>query len=158
MAAFFLRMIRGLGWFLVVSSVVCLTASLLFYVRTRRFVVSAKRAEGIVIKLVERQDPDSGTVYHPVVRFRDSDGREHEIYSSVGAYPPSFRVGDKVTMIYTDGRPEEAVVDGFWYVWLTPVLLGIVGLTHAVIALAFLAIDTWLSYRRNPNLAVAHAT
>lgn len=154
MRSILLRLIRGLGWFLVASSAICLTASAVSGILTWRFVASATRARGTVIKVVERQSPDSGTMFHPVVRFRDSVGKEHEIFSSVGAYPPSYSAGEPVTMIYAKARPEEAIIDGFWYVWLVPAVLGIIGFSHAVVAAVLLALDKWLRSRRKATPGV----
>ncbi|MBA3243086.1 MAG: DUF3592 domain-containing protein, partial [Acidobacteria bacterium] len=48
-------------------------ASVLLWIRTRRFVAEALRAEGTVVGLAEGEG-ESGTVYAPVVRFRTRGG------------------------------------------------------------------------------------
>ena len=79
------------------------------------------------MKLVEDHSGDSGTTYRPVFVFRDSKEREHEIHSSVGSYPPAYKVNDKVSVLYNVEEPENAVIDGFFFIWLMPFVLGIIG-------------------------------
>jgi hypothetical protein len=91
-----------------------------------------------VTKLVESRSGDSGTVFRPVFVFRDAQGAEHEIYSTVGTYPPAHKVGDKVSVLYKADEPENAVIDAFFDVWLLPLILGIIGAAQMLAALVVL--------------------
>jgi hypothetical protein len=105
------------AWFAVVSAVICLVISLFAFLHARSFTRSATRAQGTVVRLETRESRDSGMVYHPVVTFQDAHGATQELYSSVGSFPPSHRVGDTVTVLYRAEEPRKAKLDGFFYVW-----------------------------------------
>jgi hypothetical protein len=143
------RMIRFLGWVLVVVSAILLIAFVVSFVITRRFVDSATRAEGTIVKLIEARDSDSGPMYRPVFTFRDSNEVEHEVQSSVGSNPPAFKVGDQVKVLYTKERPENATLDSFMSVWFFPLVIGICGATHLVIGLVFLGLAKWVKAPQN---------
>ncbi len=134
------RLLKIMGFFFGAMSIVMLIVSFFDYVHTRRFVDIAARGEGTVIKLVETQNRDSGTTYRPVFAFRDSKGREHEICSSVGSCPPAYKVGEKVSVLYNAEEPENAVLDGFFDVWLMSLIFGMIGTVQAVAALILLLV------------------
>ena len=134
------RVMLIVGWCLGVSSIACLVASLIMYIHVREFVKSAARANGTVIKLVENRSSDSGATYRPVFVFRDSREREHEINSAVGSYPPAYKIGDKVTVLYNIEEPENASLDGFFDLWLMPLVLGSIGGVHLLVAVFLLVL------------------
>jgi hypothetical protein len=134
------RVMKVVGWCLGASAVACLVSSLAVYIHVRQFVETAARANGKIIKLVENRSSDSGMTYRPVFVFRDSDGRDHEIYSSVGSCPPAYKVGEEVTVLYNKGDPENASLAGFFDLWLMPLVLGCIGAVHLLIAFVLLIV------------------
>jgi hypothetical protein len=136
------RLLKILGRLCAALGAISLVASIVTYIHACRFVDSAARAEGTVIKMVERRSRDSGTMYSPVFVFRDAQGRNHEIYSSVSRYPPAYKVGETVTVLYDGDDPDHAKLDGFFDLWLVPLVLGIIGGANMIIALAFLAVPS----------------
>jgi uncharacterized protein DUF3592 len=84
------------------------------------------RAPGAVVSLVEKSDSD-GSSYYPVVRFRDSTGSEVRFKDRFGSNPPSYHVGDTVTVLYEREKASAAMIDrGFWN-WLPASLLAALG-------------------------------
>jgi uncharacterized protein DUF3592 len=84
------------------------------------------RAEGEVVRLKrEYSSDDSGrTVYFAIVRFRTDKNERVEFKDRMGSNPPSYRRGDKVSVLYLADNPREAVIDrGFWGNWAVPGLL-----------------------------------
>ena len=132
------------GLFFAVFNV-ALIATPFIYIHTRRFVDSASRAEGRVVKLVQEKDGRSSGVYFPVFVFCDSNGAEHEIRSSSGTYPPSYKVGESVTVLYTPDRPAEtATLNGTFDLWGGPMIVGLVGGFGMVISLLILLVVQFL--------------
>ena len=85
------------------------------------------RAPGEVVRLQrDYSSDDSGrTVYFAIVRFRTESNVRVEFKDSVGSNPPSYRRGDKVTVLYLADNPQrDAMIDhGVWGNWVIPALL-----------------------------------
>jgi hypothetical protein len=146
------------GWFLIASGVICLLISGFFAIRTRNFLRTASRAEGIVIRLVEKrgESADSGNTFSPVYIFRDGGGYGHEILSSASSYPPLYAVGEKIGVYYQARHPEEARIDGFFELWGTSTIAGGVGTVDLVVGMVLLCWPViWGKFRRKPSVVEA---
>jgi hypothetical protein len=89
------------------------------------------RAPGVVISLADNWDSD-GTVYHPVVRFTDATGEPVEFKDRIGSDPPSYHVGEAVTVLYEKDAPaQQAMIDRGGWNWLPSILLGLFGTIFA---------------------------
>ena len=139
----FSRTTKGLGRSFIVLSLLFMVAAVVWWICDWRFVNSASRAEGVVVKLVESRDSDSGATYRPVFAFRDSNQVTHEIQSSVGSSPPAFRVGDEVEVLYSKDDPDNAAIDRFMFLWFFPVTFGIIGAVQLILGLTFLGMGRW---------------
>jgi len=85
------------------------------------------RVTGTVASLYEKSDSD-GSTYYPVVRFLDSNDAEVRFKDHVGSNPPSYRVGDPVTVLYVRGSAaSSAMIDRGRWNWLPTGLLGLFG-------------------------------
>jgi Protein of unknown function (DUF3592) len=122
--------------FLIIA-VIAGTAAVLWFANTLTFIGSAVSAPGKVVELKRTNcGRDKDVCYAPRVRFREEvAGREVEFVSSFSSNPPAFQVDDQVMVLYSPGRPEKAVVQGFFSIWGGVVLLlgfsivfGIVGI------------------------------
>ena len=68
--------------------------------------------------------------YYPVVRYRTAQNLSVEFKDSIGTNPPSFRPGDKVTVLYLAEDPRmQAMIDRgrFWNSAL-PLALALAGI------------------------------
>jgi uncharacterized protein DUF3592 len=115
----------------------------------------AQRAEATVTKL-ERvfvdvdpgpgPGPKPGFDHVPVVRFQDGS-RQVEVRVTNVVHPVGkFSVGQKVSVVYRAGRPEEARIPSFFEFYLPTLVFGGVGIIFDLIALAL-----WTAIRRNRN-------
>lgn len=68
-------------------------------------------ARGVVVDLQENYDSD-GSSYAPVVQFKTENGQSVTFTSSYSANPPSYDVGDTVTVVYPLETPEDAIIKG----------------------------------------------
>jgi hypothetical protein len=105
-----------------------LAGTIFFYQRTRSFVDGVETAEGTVVELNR-----SSSTYRPVVRFRDRRGEEIEFMSSTGSNPPSYSRGERVEVLYLPSRPDQAQINGFFSLWLGPLILGFLGVVFLLI-------------------------
>jgi hypothetical protein len=82
-----------------------------FYLREYNLERSGYSAQGIVVDLVESSD-DDGTSYAPVVRFTAHNGRTLEFQSGCYACPPTYEIGQTVTVLYPADDPSKAILKG----------------------------------------------
>jgi hypothetical protein len=125
------------GGFMVLMAVGFFAGSVYTYFHARSFLQTAVKAEGTVVKLVEEPGSGHGPSYFPVFKFTDSQGWEQQANSKVGSNPPSYKVGDKVNLLYDPNDPTSAVTDTFWGVWIWPVALCGAGVFDLVFAFLF---------------------
>ncbi|HEX3395909.1 MAG TPA: DUF3592 domain-containing protein [Steroidobacteraceae bacterium] len=77
------------------------------------------RSAGTVESL-EATHSDNNTTYHPVVQFATARGDHVRFRDSVGSNPPSFHVGDQVTVLYLADDTHSAIIDRGPVNWLPP--------------------------------------
>lgn len=145
------------GWGFIAMAVITLTISFFVYRHAHSFVQSASRAQATITKLTERPGHDSGTVYYPVFRFQDGKGQAHEIDSSSGQYPPAYKVGDTVTVLYQPEQPENAKLDRFFDVWGWAAMLGGFGVLDLVVGSGLLVFVIIIQRSKHEPLP-SHAT
>jgi len=83
------------------------------------------RAEGEVVRVVSESGSGGHYSYYPVVRFHTEQNAVVEFKDSIGTNPPSYRPGDKVSVLYLADDPRgEAIIDrGAFWNWAIPALL-----------------------------------
>jgi Protein of unknown function (DUF3592) len=105
------------------------------------------RAQGQVVRLKsEYSSGSNGGHYtsYPIVRFRTENNVTVEFRDNVGSDPPSYRPGDKVTVLYLPANPQQDVtIDrGIWWNWALP---GVVFLAAAFV------VSLLITMRRKPT-------
>jgi hypothetical protein len=90
---------------------------------SRNFVNHSAQARGYVVRL--NRDSD---VYKPVVDFRTPDGTRIELQSNSGTSPPTYGVGEIVTVFYDPADPHSAVLDDWFSLWGGGAILGAMSL------------------------------
>jgi hypothetical protein len=108
------------------------------------------RVDGTVVSLKGEWSSGSGRShynYFPIVRYRTQAGATVEFKDSVGSNPPSWRPGDKVTVLYrADTRGRDAIIDrGLFWNWAIPVLLFVGGALLAWLFLVMWRSGAWRS-------------
>lgn len=102
------------------------------------------RAEGRVVRLHRESSSGSSSdySYYPVVEFRTRDNKRIQFKDSVGTNPPSYRPGDKVTVLYLAETPQnDAIIDrGRVWNWAIPGILFLAALVAVFILLGTLRI------------------
>jgi hypothetical protein len=96
--------------------------------RVARLEATGFRADGEVVRLNEQYSSGShggSYSYYPVVRYKTEKNTTIEFKDSVGSNPPSYRRGDKVTVLYLENDPKgEAIIDrGLFWNWAIPGIL-----------------------------------
>ena len=104
------------------------------YQRTARFLGdTAQPATGEVVALLEGTGSDGGTTWTPQFTWTDDAGVERTSTTSWSSSPPAFSVGEPIDLLYDPASPEDVRVDGFFSLWLGPVILAAMAAFSAVL-------------------------
>lgn len=114
-----------------VFAVALFSACAYSYKSTHDFLRSAHRSTGVVVSVVGGSDEAT----YPHVRFVDSIGQAHEFDSDLKSHPPRYSVGEQVPVLYLLDAPESAQIEGFFELWLVPLITGVIGLALSVAAI-----------------------
>ena len=133
--------------------VTLLIVALLLFWHTRTFIDQAATAPGTVIDLVESRS-DKSTTYRPVVRFVAESGQQIEFTSSSSTNPPSYSVGEDVTVLYLPAEPQNASLTGFFDLWGGAMIVGGLGCVFSLIGAGFVVFD--LLRRRKEEFLKQH--
>jgi hypothetical protein len=128
---------RRNAWILVVIGLALSGGAAYLVKDTLAFVARATASPGRVVEL-RSHSASKGSVYRPVVRFEPDGGPERTFESSTGSNPPSYHLGEAVTVLWTPGHPEEARIQSFGDLWFGPLALGLMGLLCGVLGVVFL--------------------
>lgn len=103
------------------------------YVAKQRagFLSEARPAVGEVIDFNRRTSTSDGktkTTWYPIVRYRPA-GRDAPVtfQHDTGSSAPAYRRGESVTVLYTPGDPDQAIIDEGLMNWLGPGIMILVG-------------------------------
>ncbi len=87
------------------------------------------KTEGTVLRMREiPSNQDAGITWAPVIKFTDRAGTEHTFESTVSSDPPVYKTGDKVELLYPEGKPKDVFINSFMEKWMTPIMLGVAGI------------------------------
>jgi hypothetical protein len=87
---------------------------------------SGLRAPGEVIRIKSEYSSgrNGGYNYYPIVRYRTERNETVEFKDSIGSNPPSYRPGDRVTVLYRADDPRDVIIDrGAFWNWAIPAVL-----------------------------------
>jgi hypothetical protein len=93
-----------------------------------RLELSGLRAQGEVERLVGESSSRGSYSYHAIVRYRTEKNIRIDFKDNVGSNPPSYRPGDRVTVLYLPDNPRgKAIIDrGVFWNWAIPGMLFVV--------------------------------
>ncbi len=97
--------------------------------QTAEFLETAVSSSGEVVDFeVKQRDGENSVSYSPVVKF-SHEGEVFQFTSPVSANPPAYEVGDAVEILLDPLNPEAAKINGFLFLWLFPLVFGVIGFT-----------------------------
>ena len=112
---------RWIAWTVLGIGALILAGGLALGLGSLRHVLYGERADGQVVEI--RRE---GDMYAPVVRFRLSSGETQEVQDlATGA--PDFAAGDRITVLYMPGDPDDFRIDTFERLWLSAIIVTVFG-------------------------------
>lgn len=139
-----MKTLKIIKYIFIIVGVGMLIGTFFIYKKTTNFLETAITAEGTVVNLLQSRSNNSSsnsTMYTPVVRFTDKQGKEFEFTSSTSSNPPAYNTGEIVEVLYAPKTPEDATIKGFFSIWLGTLILGGIGSIFAIIGLGFFVYD-----------------
>ena len=88
----------------------------------RRFMATARRAQGVVESLKRESYGRRGVLYFPVVRFTTESGVAIASTSDTGRNESAYRVGQTVSVLYDPKKPSQMRIDSFSSRWIGVIL------------------------------------
>jgi hypothetical protein len=87
--------------------------------RTQLFLRSCVTTQGWIVGLKPVHSARNGSItYAPAFRFNVPGTHFSTVVSRTSSNPPAFKWGERVTVRYPAGHPEQAVIDSFGQLWL----------------------------------------
>lgn len=139
------RAIRTTGILRIVFGLVCLAillAALGVYLFGTVLSSATARTPGQVVELAF-----NGKGRVPVVSYT-VEGRSYTHRSELSTSPPSFKVGDQVTILYDPNNPQSSAIEGYRVGSFVALLLGIIGLVFGLVTVIMVVIHSVLLRRR----------
>ena len=94
------------------------------------FVGTATKTSGRIVA-VDSHASDAEMLYQPVFAFSDGSGVVHTQRVGSSSTQYAWRPGDTVTVLYQEGQPGKAKIEGFMTVWFGPLVMTLFGLVFA---------------------------
>ncbi len=116
----------GLPW--VIAGLIAAGISGFLIHKNIRFLQNSVRSEGRVISILEIVDDEGSSSYAPVYTYTGNDLQVYTNAESIYSSPLRYKVGDPILILYNKEKPAEVKVDRFIYIWLVPMMLGIMAL------------------------------
>ena len=110
---------------------------------TKRIKETGIKTQGLVVGTRYNEDSQGRTTSSqaPVVQFTTVTGKPMTYYSTTYTSPPSFDVGETVTLWYLPDNPQEVILEGIDG-WILPAVFGFLGLVFSLIGYPLL-IGSW---------------
>ncbi len=118
---------RLIPWIFLIVGVIMLVLAYSIYTSTQQFLKVSVKAVGTVVEMKSVRDSDGDLTYKPVITYKDRTGLEHTFTSSTSSNPPSYRVGDKVELLYDPQKPEQPSINTWIDLYIGVLVLGILG-------------------------------
>ncbi|MDW8212557.1 MAG: DUF3592 domain-containing protein [Roseiflexaceae bacterium] len=97
----------SIALFLLAAGLMSLLAAGYLFFQSRPFQQGVE-CRGTVIDLSTRPGEDDSEGQAPIVRFIAQNGQEFTFTGAVYSYPPAYKIGQTVTVVYPPNQPEQA--------------------------------------------------
>lgn len=116
----------------ILAAIVPLGVSAFLYINTWKFVNTATKTKGTVIRLDAREGSKGGTVYQPIYEFRTLDGQVITVAHDNASRPARYKVGQSVDVLYNTENPQNAKINNSTNLYMVPLVLAGVGIVASI--------------------------
>lgn len=141
---------KWLVFFLGSMAILFAVIAIASYCNTSKLLSEGGTASGTVVRLQLTSSgvSNSRRVYNPVIRFNPEGKEAVEEMSKFGSYPPEFKEGQAVEILYEKKNPKNWTVRNWFNLYFISTMFGIgaIGLTIGTFAVAYFAIYRKAAY------------
>ncbi|WP_185782197.1 DUF3592 domain-containing protein [Croceivirga lutea] len=123
--------------FLFLIGIVILYFTYNQYAKTQRLLENGIKTTGTVESYITSSG-DNGTMYKPVITFKDKRGRQREFVSEISSKPPAYEIGEKVKLVYDIRKDSNVKTVSFWGLYRGVVIPAMIASPFLVIGAAYL--------------------
>jgi len=100
------------------------------------FLRSSVETDGSVINIIHSRSSDSvNAMYTPEVSFTDASGQTITFTSNISSSSSSYKIGDKVSVLYDKNNSRSARINTFFQLWFATIIMSVVGVIFFIIGL-----------------------
>ncbi len=92
------------------------------YIKSKDHINSGVKTTAKVIKMIV-ETGESNNMYKPVFEYFDKSNKVYTYTSSVSSYPPQYKIGDKIQVIYNPKNKEEVRKISYWGLYGAVIIL-----------------------------------
>jgi hypothetical protein len=128
------RNIRLAAWIFSIGGLVLVVISGYYWVDIKDIKDHWVSSKGIVVSLIVDKSEGGAAPIVSYVWEEDTLAYTSSVYSS----PPNFMIGDSLSIYVNPNLSQDVVIDEFTHLYFLPMVLGILGITFAVIGFGIL--------------------
>ena len=121
-------------------AVIFLVTGIKFFIEAYRFKKDGIRTYGTVIEIKHALGKNNVKTQSPVLSFTSENGEVYT-YDPTSFFPTTYKIGQKVPVIYPKKYPSKVKVDSFRMIFMPPLLLIILGFVG-------IAVSWWLYQKK----------
>lgn len=106
------------------------------YFREAGFLNSAEKATGTVTDYNLSSSDNGGTTYCPVIEFTTANGEPVKFYGNVCSSPASYKIGEKVDVLYDPQDITQVQMSSFWAQYTGVIVLSCIGLPFFLLGIS----------------------
>jgi len=131
-----------MGWIIFYASLFLLGSFIAYhafnqYQKTQTLLKKGIKTTATVASFITSQG-DSGTMYKPVFEFTDRSQNLQTFESGISSKPAAYEIGEKVKIIYTPSKIDDAKTISFWGLYRGSVILAMIAAPLLIIGGSYL--------------------
>ena len=130
-------MIQYLYWAFCAVGMVLLYFAMRSYNNTRDLLSTGIKTTATVVEMITVSSSD-GSTYKPVFEFTDYRHEIRRYESKIGSSPPSYKVGEKVKIVYDQKEEDEVKTISFWGLYRWSIILLCIASPLLIIGVGYL--------------------
>ncbi len=116
----------------ILAAIICLGISTYLFINTRKFVSTATKTKGTIVRLDPCEGSKGGTIYLPIFEFRTLDGQVITVAHDSAQKPAQYQVGQSIDVLYNPENPQGAKIGNSTNLYMLPVILAVGGVVASI--------------------------
>jgi Protein of unknown function (DUF3592) len=113
------------------GALICFIGAAIWSFLSYQLTTRGVRVQAEITQVIQRNG-SNGDYFCPVFSFQTKDGTRHTVTSGIGSYPPAYRIGDTVSVLYYPWAPDSARLDNWFELWGAPIFIAVFGVVNLI--------------------------